>query len=246
MTDPAILHAPTDISAFDWWTLALHFVASVAWPILIFVVLAALLVPRVQGALSSGLSKLAKTFKSFKLGGVEAILHDEQIQETLEKNDVSLSASKVVDKSLMHYADQKIANEPYDQPTNVNVSEDPRIIALEAYNRLESCVADIVEKLEGTPSQDLSIADNKKYYGSSKPRRMWALLAILEKQNLVREPEIDSVFSLRRIRNNIAHNTAAVEMTVATALSYRDQCQQIIESIHLRWRNQTDATANDK
>ena len=226
---------PSDASAFDWWTLALDFIASVAWPLLIFAVLLALLFPGIRRVLSAGLAAVAKTFKSFKVGNVEAVLHDEQIQETLRMNEATLSISEDPSQRVTkidHGHDYSSRLLFY--PASFQETSDPRIIALESYNQLESFVVETLDELDGLEPYDARSPDNKKYYGSHRPRQMVQLLSELAERELLTVPERDSINSLRRIRNDIAHNTAAVEMNLDTALSYRNQCEKIIRAIARR------------
>ncbi|MCS3494044.1 hypothetical protein M2368_003072 [Arthrobacter sp. JUb119] len=222
-------------SAYDWWTLALDFIASVAWPLLIFAALGALLFPGIRRVLSTGLAAVAKTFKSFKFGSVEAVLHDEQIQETLRQNEATLGISEESNRRVSKIDQSRdYSSRLHFYPVSFRETSDPRIIALESYNQLESFVVEALDELDGLEPYDARSPDNKKYYGSHRPRQMVQLLSELAERELLTLPEQDSINSLRRIRNDIAHNTAAVEMNLDTALAYRKQCEKIIRAIARR------------
>lgn len=234
-------------SAFDWFSMIFDFIANISWPLLIAAILVTLLNKKIQSALSSGLAKLARTFKSFKFGGIEATLNDEEIKESLEENKESLEEDRSgFDESKKEFRDDKspqsglsatgIKNPP---AVSREPAKDPRIIALEAYNGLESVIAATVEHFQGQSDETPDLASNRKYALKLKPRSMTQLLAELSSHISLSSSEITAVHTLREIRNSIAHDVSSVNMSAETANSYRELCRKIVRSI----RRQVEAKA---
>lgn len=236
-TESAIpLDSPAQVghSAFEWWSLIFDFIAKVSWPLLIVLFLSMLLTRRVQQALSSGLGMLTKTFKSFKVGGVEFVMNDDQIQERLGKNKIKLLQAESEQPEPAREKQGMPEPEAEPQVDSESRLDDPRIIALQSYNRLESVIAEASTSLSGIDGFDSSLSGNKKYFGSRKPMNMIQYLRILSQAEVLFAPELDTVNSLRIIRNEIAHNVALVEMSHESAFSYEAQCDQLIDSITSR------------
>lgn len=239
--DPSVSESAADTSAqagdsaLDWFAMFLDFIANISWPLLITMILIMLLNKKIQKALSSGLTRLAKTFKSFKVGGVEAVLNDDEIQETLEDNKDGLEEStRELQENLPTSSGLSLSVVTYETPVSREPVKDPRIIALEAYNILESFIAKTADDLNEDGEAGLDHPKNKKYASAAKPKTMSKLLAELSEHEVISPAEETTVTNLREIRNEIAHDVASVEMSAETARSYRKQCKQVIGAISNR------------
>lgn len=219
-------------SPFDWISLIFDFVSNVSWPLLIAFSILLLTNRRVRTALSSGLDTLAGTFKSFKVAGVEFVLNDDQIQKTLGQNQINLSNPEVRDGKPE--AGGRASPERQTAADPETRTDDPRIIALQSYNKLESVFALAYDELAGADRSDFTAPGNRKYSTSRRPINMSQLLTRLRENEVLFMPEQDTVNSLRRIRNEIAHNVASVEMSLDSAIAYEKQCDQLIDSITSR------------